>query len=127
MPTVRSRPSFRTSKSKVTRTRCSRRSRAERVSKLRGLVAVITGAGSGIGRASALAFAEEGACVLAADIQGGSAEQTANQITSGGGAADALRVDVTEAGQVEGMVQRAVVRFSRIDVLFNNAGLPQPF
>ena len=95
--------------------------------KLQGLVAVITGAGSGIGRASALAFAEEGASVLAADIHAGSAEETASQIESSGASAEAHTVDVTKADQVEKMVQRAVDRFGRIDVLFNNAGLPQAF
>ena len=95
--------------------------------KLQGLVAVITGAGSGIGRASALAFAEEGACVLAADVRSTSAEDTARQVQASGASGDAIGVDVTRADQVEWMVQRAVERFGRIDVLFNNAGLPQAF
>jgi 3-oxoacyl-[acyl-carrier protein] reductase len=95
--------------------------------KLQGLVAVITGAGSGIGRASALAFAEEGACVLAADLNPASADETAEQVRTAGGNADTVQVDVTNREQVEAMVQRAVDRFGRIDVLFNNAGLPQAF
>ena len=95
--------------------------------KLQGLVAVITGAGSGIGRASALAFAEEGACVLAADLNPASADETAEQVRAAGGNADTAQVDVTNGEQVEAMVQRAVDRFGRIDVLFNNAGLPQAF
>jgi 3-oxoacyl-[acyl-carrier protein] reductase len=95
--------------------------------KLQGLVAVITGAGSGIGRASALAFAEEGACVLAADLNPASADETAEQVRTAGGNADTAQVDVTNGEQVEAMVQRAVDRFGRIDVLFNNAGLPQAF
>ena len=95
--------------------------------KLQGLVAVITGAGSGIGRASALAFAEEGACVLAADLNAASADETAEQVRAAGGNADTAQVDVTNAEQVEAMVQGAVDRFGRIDVLFNNAGLPQAF
>jgi 3-oxoacyl-[acyl-carrier protein] reductase len=95
--------------------------------KLEGLVAVITGAGSGIGRASALAFAEEGACVVAADINSAGAEETSRQVQVGGNDADSVAVDVTRAEQVEAMVQRAVDRFGRIDVLFNNAGLPQAF
>lgn len=95
--------------------------------KLQGLVGVITGAGSGIGRASALAFAEEGACVLAADVNAAGADETAEQVRAAGGDADACQVDVTNAEQVEAMVQRAVDRFGRIDVLFNNAGLPQAF
>jgi 3-oxoacyl-[acyl-carrier protein] reductase len=95
--------------------------------KLQGLIAVITGAGSGIGRATALAFADEGACVLAADVNASSAGETAEQVRSAGGNADPFEVDVTSAKQVEAMVQRAVDRFGRIDVLFNNAGLPQAF
>jgi 3-oxoacyl-[acyl-carrier protein] reductase len=95
--------------------------------KLQGVVAVITGAGSGIGRASALAFAEEGACVLSADLNAANAGETAEQVRAAGGNAEAFEVDVTSAAQVEGMVQRAVDRFGRLDVLFNNAGLPQAF
>ena len=95
--------------------------------KLQGQVAVITGAGSGIGRASALAFAEEGACVLAADLNAASAAETVEQVRAAGAEAEPSTVDVTNAGQVEAMVQRAVDRFGRIDVLFNNAGLPQAF
>ena len=95
--------------------------------RLQGLVSVITGAGSGIGRASALAFAEEGACVLVADLNPASAEETAQQITRNGGSADQLSVDVTDRSQVERMLQRAVERFGKLDVLFNNAGVPQSF
>jgi 3-oxoacyl-[acyl-carrier protein] reductase len=94
---------------------------------LHSKVAVITGAGSGIGRASALAFAAEGACVLAADLNDPSARDTAKQIQSDGGFADSVGVDVTEPGQVDRMVRHAVERFGRVDVLFNNAGLPQGF
>jgi 3-oxoacyl-[acyl-carrier protein] reductase len=95
--------------------------------KLQGLVAVITGAGSGIGRASALEFSREGACVLAADLNLASAEETADLVRSGEGEAEAVAVDVTRYDQVEHMVQVAVDRFGRLDVLFNNAGLPQAF
>jgi 3-oxoacyl-[acyl-carrier protein] reductase len=95
--------------------------------KLQGLVVVITGAGSGIGRASAVEFAREGACVVAADLNASSVEETANQVRTAGGQAEAVAVDVTKFEQVEGMVQTAVGRFGRLDVLFNNAGLPQGF
>ena len=93
--------------------------------KLQGLVAVITGAGSGIGRASAVEFAKEGACVLAADMNGASAEATADQLRAAGNESAAIAVDVTRYDQVERMVQMALDRFGRVDVLFNNAGLPQ--
>ena len=95
------------------------------MSRLQGLVAVITGAGSGIGQASALAFAREGACVVAADLRG--ADETADQVLSAGGSADSIQVDVTKYEQVQAMVQRAIDRFGKLDVIFNNAGLPQSF
>jgi 3-oxoacyl-[acyl-carrier protein] reductase len=95
--------------------------------RLQGLVCVITGAGSGIGRASAVAFAEEGACVMVADLDSASAESTAQHIQASGGSADHVQVDVTRADQVERMLARAADRFGRVDVLFNNAGLPQGF
>jgi len=95
--------------------------------KLEGLVAVVTGAGSGIGRASAVEFAREGASVLAADLNAASAAETADQILSAGGQAESLAVDVTQFAQVEQMVKTAVDKFGRLDVLYNNAGLPQPF
>src|SRR4051794_38999327 len=97
--------------------------------RLKGLVSVITGAGSGIGRASALAFAAEGACVVAADLNLASAKETSQTISaqggSQGGSSSAFEVDVTDAAQVGAMLQHAVEKFGRLDVLFNNAGLPQ--
>src|ERR1700736_6572964 len=95
--------------------------------RLDGLVAVITGAGSGIGQASALEFAKEGARVVVADIHGASAEATVQQGRAAGGQAEPVTVDVTNYAQVERMIQTAVERFGRLDVLFNNAGLPQAF
>jgi 3-oxoacyl-[acyl-carrier protein] reductase len=95
--------------------------------RLQDLVAVITGAGSGIGRCSALAFAEEGACVVVADVQSATAEETAQHIRASGGKAEAVAVDVTKYDQVERMIATAIERFGRLDVLFNNAGLPQGF
>ena len=88
------------------------------------LVAVITGGGSGIGRASAIEFAREGAQVLVADLNVDAAAETAQTI---GTSAASARVDVTSPEQVDRMLQTAVDRFGRIDVLFNNAGLPQSF
>ncbi|GAC1324419.1 MAG: SDR family oxidoreductase [Chloroflexota bacterium] len=95
--------------------------------RLDGLVSVITGAGSGIGRASAVAFAREGACVLVADVNPASAAETAEEISALGAPAEACTVDVTRAEDTERMVQQAVDRFGKLDILFNNAGLPQSF
>jgi len=95
-----------------------------------GRVALVTGAGSGIGRASALIFAREGAKVVVADRDGASAKATAQQIESTGGQALALAVDVTDEAQVAEMVRRAVERFGRLDAAMNNAGIshrPKPF
>jgi 3-oxoacyl-[acyl-carrier protein] reductase len=95
------------------------------MARLQGQVAVITGAGSGIGRASALAFAREGACVLAADVHGAAA--TADEVRAAGGNAEFASVDVTKFEQVQAMVNHAVERFGKLDILFNNAGVPQAF
>lgn len=97
------------------------------MSTLQGLVAVVTGAGSGIGRASAVEFARAGACVVAADVNEASVEETADQVRAAGSQAATAKVDVTKYDQVERMVETAIEKFGRIDVLFNNAGLPQAF
>ena len=91
--------------------------------KLKGKVAVITGAGSGIGRAAALLFAQEGAAVVAADVQAEAAEETARAIEAGGGRALGLCVDVARGAAVRGLFERAVERFGRLDIVFNNAGI----
>ena len=87
--------------------------------RLDGKVAVITGAGGGMGREAALLFAEEGAHVCAADIDGDAAEQTA----SDAGNALAAQVDVADAASVQAMYAAANERFGGIDVLYNNAGI----
>jgi 2-keto-3-deoxy-L-fuconate dehydrogenase len=91
--------------------------------KLEQRVAVITGAGSGIGRAMALLFAREGARILAADMNGDAAEETAGQIVASGGRCVRLKVDVTQPGQVRHMIERAQSEYGRIDILCNNAGI----
>ena len=94
-----------------------------KVMKLNQRVAVITGAGSGIGRAMALLFAREGARVLVADVNGGAAEETVAQVVAAGGIAEARTVDVTSPEQVRGMIERAVEAHGKIDILCNNAGI----
>ena len=90
---------------------------------LDGKAALITGAGNGIGRATALLFANEGARVAAADLNLEGAEETATAIREAGGEAIALSVEVVEAEQVEAMLDAAVESFGRIDCAFNNAGI----
>jgi NAD(P)-dependent dehydrogenase (short-subunit alcohol dehydrogenase family) len=91
--------------------------------RLAGLTCLITGAGSGIGRASAILFASEGASVAAADIDLEAAAETVRRIEADGGTAAAFRVDVTDPADTEALVAGVVARFGGIDVLFNNAGI----
>jgi len=86
-------------------------------------VVLITGAASGIGAASARRFASEGALVVLADIDGEGANALAREIDPGGGNTAALVVDVRDMAQVTAAVEETVLRFGRIDVLFNNAGI----
>jgi NAD(P)-dependent dehydrogenase (short-subunit alcohol dehydrogenase family) len=91
--------------------------------KLQDRAAVITGAGSGIGRAMALQFAREGARVLAADVNAAAAEETAALVEAAGGQALPLRVNVTEPGEVRAMLERARDAFGGVQILCNNAGI----
>jgi NAD(P)-dependent dehydrogenase (short-subunit alcohol dehydrogenase family) len=90
--------------------------------RLEGKVALITGAAGGIGRASALLFAREGAKIVATDRDLAGSEQTVSLVKEAGGEAFAFQLEVTDAAQVEGAIQAAFDRFGRLDVLFNNAG-----
>jgi NAD(P)-dependent dehydrogenase (short-subunit alcohol dehydrogenase family) len=91
--------------------------------RLAGKVAIITGAASGIGAASARLFAAEGATLALADIDEAAVAALAAEIVGNGGDAIAQRTDVSDSGQVAAMVDAAVARLGRLDVLFSNAGI----
>ena len=98
--------------------------------RLKDKVAVVVGAGSigpgwGNGKATAVAFAREGAKVFCVDINLAAAEETANIIASEGGLALPFRADITSNGDVEAMVKAAIADFGRIDVLDNNVGIAE--
>ncbi len=88
-----------------------------------GKVALVTGGGSGIGRATALAFAREGARVAVADIVPDGGKETVGQIEKAGGEALFIQTDVSKAAQVEAMVAKTVETFGGLDIAFNNAGV----
>ena len=91
--------------------------------RLKDKVALITGAGSGIGRASAVKFASEGAKVVAVDLDRDGNEETVKSIQAGGGTATAFHANVTVSADVSRMVEAAVATYGRLDILFNNAGI----
>lgn len=91
--------------------------------RLQNKVCMITGAGSGIGRATALRFAKEGATVIVVDLNQENGEETVAEIESLGGRAAFYQVNVTVPAEVERMVAEAIGSFGVIDVLFNNAGI----
>jgi NAD(P)-dependent dehydrogenase (short-subunit alcohol dehydrogenase family) len=93
---------------------------------LAGKCAIVTGAGSGVGKASALRFAQEGAQVLVADIDLDNAKETVRQIEAIGGTAVPVGVDVSNEEQVKAMIASAVDWFGRLDIVFNNVGIPTP-
>ena len=93
--------------------------------KLMDRIAVVTGAGSGIGRATAVMFAREGARVAVVDLEEATAKATAEEIERAGGQALALRADVSKAADNEAVVGQTTARWGRLDVFFANAGVPQ--
>lgn len=88
-------------------------------------VVLVTGAGGGIGRGTALAFARAGARVVVADIAAAAGEETAALVEAAGGQAVFIRTDVTRADQVQAMVAQAVATYGRLDCAFNNAGIEE--
>lgn len=91
--------------------------------RLKGKVSIITGAGRGIGRATAVKFAREGAPVVVCDVSRETVDETVAAIRGEGGEADGFVVDVTKRAQIDAMVEAVMARFGRIDTLVNNAGI----
>lgn len=91
--------------------------------RLEGKIAIITGAAAGIGRASAVLFAREGAKVAAVDMDQGGMQALRQEIGTTGGEALAVQADVSSAGEVQRVVRAVLDRFGRIDILFNNVGI----
>jgi 3-oxoacyl-[acyl-carrier protein] reductase len=91
--------------------------------KLQDRVALITGAGSGMGRAASLLFAREGAKLVAVDVNAESASDTVRMIKAEGGDAITVRADVSRAADAEAMVNEAVRQFGSLDIIYNNAGI----
>ncbi|WP_340004825.1 SDR family NAD(P)-dependent oxidoreductase [Paenibacillus sp. FSL K6-0276] len=91
--------------------------------RLAGKIALITGSASGIGKGSALLFAQEGATVIVNDLDMVKGEATVKEITQAGGKAVFIQADVTDPASVQAMVTEIIEQFGQVDVLFNNAGI----
>ncbi len=91
-----------------------------------GKVAFVTGAGSGIGRATALAFAAAGASVTIADISDDGLKETERQISALGAKALSVRCDVTKSADIKSALDQTITAYGRLDAAFNNAGIEQP-
>jgi len=94
--------------------------------RVEGLVAIVTGAASGIGEASAIRLAEEGATVVCADIDAAGASRTADLIKSSNGQAIGFGIDISDSNKCDEIVAAAVSKFGAIDILVNNAGVNLP-
>jgi len=92
--------------------------------RLANKVALITGAASGFGRASACLFAKEGCTVVVVDLREDAGRETVAAIQADGGEGMFVRADVADRGDAEGMVRAAVDAYGRLDIVFNNAGIP---
>ena len=90
---------------------------------LHNKIAVITGGASGIGRATALLFAREGAAVVVADLNDAAANTVVEEIARSGGRASFQHTDVTDVADCQKLVARTIAEFGKIDILFNNAGI----
>jgi NAD(P)-dependent dehydrogenase (short-subunit alcohol dehydrogenase family) len=96
------------------------------IGRFAGKVAFVTGGGTGIGRAAALAFAREGASVVVADVSERGNQETARMIEEDGGRTLAVRCDVARAEDVKAALDKTIGAFGRLDFAFNNAGVEQP-
>jgi NAD(P)-dependent dehydrogenase (short-subunit alcohol dehydrogenase family) len=94
--------------------------------KLKGKVAVITGAATGIGKATAILFAKEGASVVIADIKDKESNETVKMITESGGEAIFTHTDLTAISELEKMIKTAVDTYGRLDIFYHNAGIAGP-
>ena len=94
--------------------------------RLQDLIAIITGGGSGFGESMAHTFASEGARIVVADVNAEAATRVAGALTAAGHTAIAQRVDVSKSDDMRALVQAAVNRFGRIDIMVNNAGISHP-
>ena len=89
-------------------------------------VAIVTGGGSGIGKAAALELAAQGAAVVIANRNAQAGEQTVKEITDAGGTATFIQTDVSKEAQVKNLVEKTIATYGRLDLAFNNAGIEQP-